>query len=122
MNVLENGLLWRAVVKEVAGSYSGIELNHLLVDNAAMQFIRNPRGFDVVVTENTFGDILSDELAMLTGSIGMLPSASLGTRQRGPYRFGLYAPGGGAPTAGAMPRGARLDRRLLHRHRVVAGA
>ena len=96
MNVLENGLLWRAVVKEVAGSYSGIELNHLLVDNAAMQFIRNPRGFDVVVTENTFGDILSDELAMLTGSIGMLPSASLGTGQRGPYRFGLYEPSGGS--------------------------
>src|SRR5258707_3278046 len=95
MNVLENGLLWRAVVEEVAGSYSGIELNHLLVDNAAMQFIRNPRGFDVVVTENTFGDILSDELAMLTGSIGMLPSASLGTGQRGPYRFGLYEPNGG---------------------------
>ena len=96
MNVLENGLLWRAVVKEMAGSYPGIELNHLLVDNAAMQFIRNPRGFDVVVTENTFGDILSDELAMLTGSIGMLPSASLGTGQRGPYRFGLYEPSGGS--------------------------
>jgi 3-isopropylmalate dehydrogenase len=96
MNVLENGLLWRAVVKEVAGSYPGIELNHLLVDNAAMQFIRNPRAFDVVVTENTFGDILSDELAMLTGSIGMLPSASLGTGQRGLYRFGLYEPSGGS--------------------------
>ena len=96
MNVLENGLLWRAVVKEVAGSYPGIELNHLLVDNAAMQFIRNPRAFDVVVTENTFGDILSDELAMLTGSIGMLPSASLGTGQRGAYRFGLYEPSGGS--------------------------
>ena len=61
-----------------------------------MQFIRNPRSFDVVVTENTFGDILSDELAMLTGSIGMLPSASLGTGQRGPYRFGLYEPSGGS--------------------------
>ena len=96
MNVLENGLLWRAVVKDVAGSYPGIELNHLLVDNAAMQFIRNPRAFDVVVTENTFGDILSDELAMLTGSIGMLPSASLGTGQRGPFRFGLYEPSGGS--------------------------
>lgn len=96
MNVLENGLLWRAVVKRVADSYPGIELNHLLVDNAAMQFIRNPRAFDVVVTENTFGDILSDELAMLTGSIGMLPSASLGTGQRGPYRFGLYEPSGGS--------------------------
>jgi 3-isopropylmalate dehydrogenase len=96
MNVLENGLLWRSVVKQMAGSYPGVELNHLLVDNAAMQFIRNPRAFDVVVTENTFGDILSDELAMLTGSIGMLPSASLGTGQRGPYRFGLYEPSGGS--------------------------
>ena len=96
MNVLENGLLWRAIVKQVATSYPNIELNHLLVDNAAMQFIRNPRSFDVVVTENTFGDILSDELAMLTGSIGMLPSASLGTGKRGPYRFGLYEPSGGS--------------------------
>ncbi len=96
MNVLENGLLWRSVVKQIASSYPAVELSHLLVDNAAMQFIRNPRSFDVVVTENTFGDILSDELAMLTGSIGMLPSASLGTGQRGPYRFGLYEPSGGS--------------------------
>src|SRR3984885_2176715 len=96
MNVLENGLLWRAVVKQIASSYPAVELSHLLVDNAAMQFIRNPRSFDVVVTENTFGDILSDDLAMLTGSIGMLPSASLGTGQRGPYRFGLYEPSGGS--------------------------
>ena len=96
MNVLENGLLWRSVVKQIAGSYPAVELSHLLVDNAAMQFIRSPRAFDVVVTENTFGDILSDELAMLTGSIGMLPSASLGTGQRGPYRFGLYEPSGGS--------------------------
>src|SRR5246127_1916983 len=96
MNVLENSLLWRSVVKQIAGSYPAIELSHLLVDNAAMQFIRSPRAFDVVVTENTFGDILSDELAMLTGSIGMLPSASLGTGQHGPYRFGLYEPSGGS--------------------------
>jgi 3-isopropylmalate dehydrogenase len=68
----------------------------LLVDNAAMQFIRAPKAFDVVVTENLFGDILSDELAMLTGSIGMLPSASLGTGQHGSYRFGLYEPSGGS--------------------------
>jgi 3-isopropylmalate dehydrogenase len=61
-----------------------------------MQFIRNPRSFDLVVTENTFGDILSDELAMLTGSIGMLPSASLGTRRSGDFRFGLYEPSGGS--------------------------
>jgi 3-isopropylmalate dehydrogenase len=96
MNVLENGLLWRSVVKQIGGSYPAVELSHLLVDNAAMQFIRSPQAFDVVVTENTFGDILSDELAMLTGSIGMLPSASLGTGQRGLYRFGLYEPSGGS--------------------------
>ena len=96
MNVLENGLLWRSVMKQISSSYPNVELSHLLVDNAAMQFIRNPRSFDVVVTENTFGDILSDELAMLTGSIGMLPSASLGTGQRGAYRFGLYEPSGGS--------------------------
>ncbi len=95
-NVLENGLLWRAVLKEVASFYTDVELTHLLVDNAAMQFIRAPKTFDVVVTENLFGDILSDELAMLTGSIGMLPSASLGTGQHGDYRFGLYEPSGGS--------------------------
>ncbi|HEX3445017.1 MAG TPA: 3-isopropylmalate dehydrogenase, partial [Chthoniobacterales bacterium] len=96
MNVLENGLLWRSVMKELAADHPDVELSHLLVDNAAMQFIRNPRSFDLVVTENTFGDILSDELAMLTGSIGMLPSASLGTRQREDFRFGLYEPSGGS--------------------------
>jgi 3-isopropylmalate dehydrogenase len=95
-NVLENSLLWRAVLKEIASEYSDVELTHLLVDNAAMQFIRAPKTFDVVVTENLFGDILSDELAMLTGSIGMLPSASLGTGQHGHYRFGLYEPSGGS--------------------------
>jgi len=94
-NVLENSLLWRSIVKSVSAEYSDVELTHLLVDNAAMQFIRAPKSFDVVVTENLFGDILSDELAMLTGSIGMLPSASLGTRQHGTYRFGLYEPSGG---------------------------
>ena len=95
-NVLENSLLWRAVLKEIASVYTDVELTHLLVDNAAMQFIRAPKTFDVVVTENLFGDILSDELAMLTGSIGMLPSASLGTGQHGFYRFGLYEPSGGS--------------------------
>ena len=95
-NVLENSLLWRAVIKEVAAKYPQVELTHLLVDNAAMQFIRAPKSFDVVVTENLFGDILSDELAMITGSIGMLPSASLGTGQMGGNRFGLYEPSGGA--------------------------
>jgi len=95
-NVLENSLLWRAIIKEVAVKYPEVELRHLLVDNAAMQFIRAPKSFDVVVTENLFGDILSDELAMVTGSIGMLPSASLGTSQRGDNRFGLYEPSGGS--------------------------
>jgi 3-isopropylmalate dehydrogenase len=95
-NVLENSLLWRAVLKEIAPAYPDVELTHLLVDNAAMQFIRAPKTFDVVVTENLFGDILSDELAMLTGSVGMLPSASLGTGQHGDYRFGLYEPSGGS--------------------------
>jgi 3-isopropylmalate dehydrogenase len=95
-NVLENSLLWRAVVKEIATEYPDVELSHLLVDNAAMQFIRAPKNFDLVVTENLFGDILSDELAMLTGSIGMLPSASLGTGTRGDFRFGLYEPSGGS--------------------------
>jgi 3-isopropylmalate dehydrogenase len=94
-NVLENSLLWRSVMKRVAAEYSDVALTHLLVDNAAMQFIRAPKSFDVVVTENLFGDILSDELAMITGSIGMLPSASLGTGQHGAYRFGLYEPSGG---------------------------
>jgi 3-isopropylmalate dehydrogenase len=102
-NVLENSLLWRSVVKEIASSYPEVELTHLLVDNAAMQFIRKPKAFDVAVTENLFGDILSDELAMLTGSIGMLPSASLGTGHHGSYRFGLYEPSGGsAPDIAGM--------------------
>jgi 3-isopropylmalate dehydrogenase len=94
--VLENSLLWRSTVRSVAQAYPDVEVSHLLVDNAAMQFIRSPRAFDVVVTENLFGDILSDELAMLTGSIGMLPSASLGTGSRGEARFGLYEPSGGS--------------------------
>ncbi len=96
-NVLENSLLWRAAVRRLAESYRDVSVTHLLVDNAAMQFIRNPREFNLVVTENLFGDILSDELAMLTGSIGMLPSASLGVEQEsGLSRFGLYEPSGGS--------------------------
>lgn len=78
-NVLESSRLWREVTEEVAQRYDDVTLRHLLVDNAAMQLVRNPRQFDVLVTENMFGDILSDEAAMLTGSIGMLPSASVGT-------------------------------------------
>lgn len=77
-NVLECSQLWRDVVNDVAGNYSDISLNHLYVDNCAMQLVRNPSQFDVILTGNMFGDILSDEAAMLTGSIGMLPSASLG--------------------------------------------
>jgi 3-isopropylmalate dehydrogenase len=77
-NVLETSRLWREVVTRVAAEYAEVELDHLLVDNAAMQLVSRPADFDVIVTENLFGDILSDESAMLTGSLGMLPSASLG--------------------------------------------
>ena len=77
-NVLETSRLWREVVSGLAGDYPDVELDHLLVDNAAMQLVSRPADFDVIVTENLFGDILSDESAMLTGSLGMLPSASLG--------------------------------------------
>src|ERR1039458_3947473 len=80
-NVLENSQLWRRVVTEVAREYPEVELDHMLVDNCAMQLILNPRRFDVVLTENMFGDILSDEGAVLAGSIGMLPSASIGDRR-----------------------------------------
>jgi 3-isopropylmalate dehydrogenase len=85
--VLETSRLWRETVTRLAPEYDGIELDHLLVDNAAMQLVSRPADFDVIVTENLFGDILSDEAAMLTGSLGMLPSASLG--EDGP---GLYEP------------------------------
>jgi 3-isopropylmalate dehydrogenase len=78
-NVLETSRLWRETVERVAARHSGTELEHLLVDNAAMQLVSRPSDFDVIVTENMFGDILSDEAAMLTGSIGMLPSASVGS-------------------------------------------
>ncbi|MFI5005736.1 MAG: 3-isopropylmalate dehydrogenase [Solirubrobacterales bacterium] len=90
-NVLETSRLWREVVSDVQDrEYPHVELEHMLVDNAAMQLISNPRHFDVLLTENMFGDILSDEAAMLTGSIGMLPSASLGDRE--PRTPGLYEP------------------------------
>ncbi len=84
-NVLETTELWRQVVTEVGESYPEVELSHMLVDNAAMQLVRNPKQFDVIVTTNMFGDILSDVAAMLTGSIGMLPSASLDGSQKGLY-------------------------------------
>lgn len=86
-NVLESSRLWREVVLEVAKDYPDIELSHMYVDNAAMQLVRNPAQFDVIVTSNIFGDILSDEASMITGSIGMLPSASLGAGT-----LGLYEP------------------------------
>ena len=84
-NVLETSRLWRETVTRAAESRSGVELSHMLVDNAAMQLVSNPAGFDVILTENMFGDILSDESAMLTGSLGMLPSASLGSGGPGVY-------------------------------------
>lgn len=83
-NVLESSRLWREVAEEVL-SGSGLEVNYLYVDNATMQLVRNPQQFDVIVTSNMFGDILSDEASMLTGSIGMLPSASLGDGKKGMY-------------------------------------
>jgi 3-isopropylmalate dehydrogenase len=84
-NVLETFQFWKDVVTEVAGQYPDVQLDHMYVDNAAMQLVRAPKKFDVVVTGNMFGDILSDEAAMLTGSIGMLPSASLNSRNQGLY-------------------------------------
>ena len=86
-NVLETTQFWRDVVTEVHREYADVELTHMYVDNAAMQLVRNPRQFDVMVTGNMFGDILSDEASMLTGSIGMLPSASLNAKN-----FGMYEP------------------------------
>lgn len=85
MNVLECTQLWRDVAEEVAKDYPDVQLTHMLVDNAAMQLVRNPKQFDVMVTGNMFGDILSDEASMLTGSIGMLPSASLDEHGKGLY-------------------------------------
>ena len=84
-NVLETSQLWKDVVEDVASQYPDVTLDHMLVDNAAMQLVKAPKKFDVVVTGNMFGDILSDEAAMLTGSIGMLPSASLNDKNQGLY-------------------------------------
>lgn len=84
-NVLESSRLWRETVHEMAKSYPEVTLNDMLVDNAAMQIVKNPAQFDVIVTSNMFGDILSDEASQVTGSIGMLPSASLGSTKRGMY-------------------------------------
>ncbi|KAE9639942.1 3-isopropylmalate dehydrogenase [Pseudomonas sp. PB103] len=84
-NVLASSQLWREIVEEVAKDYPEVELSHMYVDNAAMQLVRAPKQFDVIVTDNMFGDILSDQASMLTGSIGMLPSASLDTNNKGMY-------------------------------------
>ncbi len=91
-NVLEASQLWRKVVIDIAAEYSDVTLDHLLVDNAAMQLILNPKRFDVVLMENMFGDILSDEGSVLAGSIGMLPSASIGAKKASGVWTGLYEP------------------------------
>jgi 3-isopropylmalate dehydrogenase len=91
-NVLENSQLWRRVVVETAAHYPEVTLDHVLVDNCAMQLVLNPKRFDVVLTENLFGDILSDEGAVLAGSIGMLPSASIGDKRPSGAWVGLYEP------------------------------
>lgn len=93
-NVLENGVLWREVVTQIHQQYPDVALEHMFVDNAAMQLMLRPTQFDVVLCENMFGDILSDEAAALAGSLGMLPSASLGNTT-GEITFGLYEPAGG---------------------------
>jgi 3-isopropylmalate dehydrogenase len=120
-NILETSRLWRRVVTRLAPEYPDVALEHLLVDNAAMQLVHRPGDFDVIVTENMFGDILSDEAAILTGSIGTLPSASLGTRGEPGRQYGLYEPvGGSAPDiAGkgiANPTAAILSAAMLLRH------
>src|SRR6202041_1739623 len=90
-NVMMTGVLWRQVVTEVAKDYPDVQLTHILADNCAMQLVRNPKQYDVIVTDNLFGDVLSDEAAQLTGSIGMLPSASLGAKING-KQAALYEP------------------------------
>ncbi|MBK1790613.1 3-isopropylmalate dehydrogenase [Persicirhabdus sediminis] len=102
-NVLTTSVLWRETAIEIAKEFPEVELSHLYVDNAAMQLIRRPGEFDVLVTENLFGDILSDEMAMISGSLGMLPSASLGKQNDDGLYFGMYEPSGGsAPDIAGM--------------------
>lgn len=120
-NVLETSQLWRDVVIEVAADYPDVVLDHMYVDNAAMQLVKNPGQFDVVVTGNLFGDILSDQASMCVGSIGLLASAALGERQTGYGTFGLYEPiHGSAPDiAGqgkANPMATILSAAMLLRH------
>ena len=126
-NVMATSRLWRSVVEDVAGEYPKVTLDHVLVDAAAMFLIRDPGRFDVILTENLFGDILSDEAAMLPGSMGMLPSASLGE----PGTPGIYEPvHGSAPdivgTGKANPYAAILSAAMMFRHSLgrpdVAGA
>jgi len=95
-NVLACSVLWREVVEEVAKDFPEVELSHLYVDNAAMQLIKQPGSFDVLLTGNLFGDILSDEMAMISGSLGMLPSASMGEKSESGRYFGMYEPSGGS--------------------------
>jgi len=103
-NVMEAGILWREEVQKVKDDdYPEIELNHMLADNCAMQLLRNPKQFDVIVTDNLFGDILSDEAAMLTGSLGLLPSASLGAKDKNGKMRAMYEPiHGSAPDIAGM--------------------
>ncbi len=121
-NILESSILWREVATGVAASYPDVALEHMYVDNCAMQLVRNPRQFDVIVTTNLFGDILSDEAAMLTGSIGMLPSASIGVKKnRLGFPQGMYEPvHGSAPDiAGkgiANPLATILSLAMMVRH------
>jgi 3-isopropylmalate dehydrogenase len=95
-NVLQNGVLWRRTVESVAKNYPDVKLEHLYVDNAAMQLINRPKDFDVILAPNLFGDILSDEMAMIAGSLGMLASASLGKAKGDGLYFGMFEPSGGS--------------------------
>ena len=126
-NVLETSRLWRETITQVAKEYPHVALSHQLVDATAMDLVRRPQSFDVIVTENLFGDILSDEAAQLTGSLGMLPSASLGERPVAGGTFGLYEPShGSAPdiagTGQANPLATILSGALLLRYSLGAEA
>jgi 3-isopropylmalate dehydrogenase len=120
-NVLETSRLWREVVTEMAAKNQDVKVTHMLVDNCAMQLVRDPSQFDVILTENMFGDILSDEASMITGSLGLLPSASLGDSKEGTAAFGLYEPvHGSAPDitgqGRANPIAAILSGAMMLRH------